>query len=114
PAAWCGMEKVVEALTKGGVAPESIRIVRWGGPEDDHNPGLPHGYDLRDALRSGPDPPGKVLETLLADAADPPAPWLTKGKAGGKDDFLTPLPCSSWKELENDWRKAMRWTGGLR
>lgn len=43
-----------------------------------------------------------------------PEDWLAGGKPGAGGTFqLEPLTCTSWKQLINSWRKALKWTEGL-
>lgn len=56
------------------------------------------------------------LHALLARLRPVPESW-GNGKArprrGGDSGEMTPLPCRSYRELIQAWRRAMRWTDGL-
>lgn len=91
--------------------PEGVSYVRW--PAE-----LAAGHDVRDWLTRGADTsPLRVgrLGALLGLVGPVPDDWSPGGsrtsRPGGAGVEL--LPCRSWPELRNQWRKAMRWIDGL-
>jgi ribosomal protein L37AE/L43A len=113
PAGWAGMRRAAGILA--GTAKE-IRILRWGGSES-YSPNLAPGYDLRDALTTGPDSLPDRLAQLLATLGPLPDEWRIKPKprhaAHPKSEGMECTPCKSYKKLTTAWRKALLWNDGL-
>lgn len=120
PAAWVGARR----LTTMASGAESVRYLAWGGPGRTHDPDLPNGYDVRDALSGGTTAAERVklLEGLLLKVADVPADWEAGRKSAGvtgrvpvalRADSPECLPCSDWRTLQSKWRVAMKWIPGL-
>lgn len=86
-----GLEKLTHLLT-GKNPPASIYYLKW----DEQ---LQNGYDINDLLKEN-----KLsgIEYLMNKTVKVPDEWKAQE-----------AKCQSWKELENSWRKAMRWTEGL-
>ncbi len=120
-----GMRRAAELLAKAGERPAAVRYLAWG---DDAAPSglggtyadsLPSGFDVRDALTKSVTGPGdrvRNLGTLLSRVAPIPDAWVpgrgaaAKAKGGVE---LECLPCTSYKALVNEWRKAMHFMDGL-
>lgn len=116
PAGFAGMRRVSASLLKSKPGPSEVRYLAWGGEGNDHNPGLPDGYDVRDYLTQEypeiPDGPtiARLLSTLLQETYVVPVVWALEPSGG---DTLACLPCTSWNLLANAWRAALKWTEGL-
>lgn len=112
PAGWAGTRRTVEALTgsSAGGPPSSVECLRWG--EDGHDPTLKSGWDVRDVLKLLDTPAGRVevLSGLLAMVVPVPDDWGMKREAIARSTprELTSIPCTSWADLLNSWRKALR------
>lgn len=125
PVAWEGMKRVTAMLATHKHPPQSVSFLAWGGVSgdklNDHDPSLPHGYDVRDFLngKGSPNQPTRVtadyrvarLQDLLNMVKPCPKEWVTEEAKAKAKGLLTPLPCDSWHTLENAWRKAMYWDG---
>lgn len=118
-AGWDGMKRLAALLCQADEPPESVSILRWG--DDGYDPSLSDGYDVRDWLskRKGAETAaGRVrLFGELRDKVQPiPEDWApgrtSKARKTGAAE-VEMLPCSTWAELQNSWRKAMRWIDGL-
>lgn len=48
PAGWAGMKRVAQMMASAEEPPAEVHYLAWG--EGNHEPGLPPGYDVRDAL----------------------------------------------------------------
>lgn len=118
PAGLAGMQRVAGLLRQSSTPPASIHYLKWGNEGDGWNPNLPTGYDVRDHLTRHL----KVRERLQAVAelttwlAPLPAEWAQQattnaGKPAANQIQL--LPCSTYRDLELAWRKALRWLPGL-
>lgn len=103
PAGFAGMKRDTAKIAS--VAHE-VQYLKWG--EEGYDPKLPSGYDLSDALLEGKHH-GIVLVYHRIEEA--PIEWRVATSVSGGE--IGPKPCSSWKELINYWRKAMKWTPGL-
>ncbi|MGL6095361.1 MAG: hypothetical protein ACRC7O_06130 [Fimbriiglobus sp.] len=126
PAGYAGMRRATAALTlpPPGERPASVSYLAWG--PNGYDPGVKAGYDVRDLLTGdGKDPlplaaRAARLGLLFSKVRPVPDEWV-RGKAkGGKPGAVgngstdpDPLPCTSWKELERAWKKAMKFTEGL-
>ena len=116
-----GMRRVAEMLASVSEPPKTIEFLRWGEPGKSFNPDIPHQYDIRDFLTQG-NPTQEERVQRLAKLLSPewihpiPPEWVAgrsvEAKKTGSLD-LASVPCSSWKALVNQWRKAMQWTEGL-
>lgn len=105
--------KLTRMLAKAERPPKELRVLYWGPKGYDEN--QPHGYDLRDLLTS--DENRFVgLSSFLQKIQPVPGEWLPGRSAEAVRRGLTTvelLPCSSYKNLVNQWRKAIKWTPGL-
>jgi len=108
PAGWTYALR--NAQTLKGIA-RSVNLCRWGDPGYDQS--LPSGYDVRDRLgvletikeRSEA---WSNLSTLLIPADGVSMPGDSE-KIAGKEVKLKTVPCSSFKDLTDAWRKAFQW-----
>lgn len=118
-----GMKRAVEALTQLFNPPSELSYLNWG--KDGYDPNLISGYDVRDIL-TGRGPQGgegkanRILDrvSLLAKLYERltpiPAEWIEEAKvSSGYQESLEPIPCDSWEELVNHWRKALYWSPRL-
>jgi hypothetical protein len=113
-----GMRRVAGLLA--GTAQE-IRYVQWG-PEG-YDRSLPDGTDVRDLLSGRPE--NTLHEALGARVArfqglagrvvGVPAPWLERKKIRVDEPSkrLEPAPCTEYRDLVTEWRKALRWRAVL-
>ncbi len=128
PVGHAGMRKVVEVVSRAtgaSDAPSEILYLDWGGEGKGWDPGLEDGWDIRDCLRQGEGIPQRIslANQILSKAKPIPPDWLPGRKRQGTLALGQPgnsykeqidiLPCRSWKELVNAWRKALKWTEGL-
>jgi hypothetical protein len=119
PVGYVGMQKVVQALGHAPEPPESLHYLNWGPNGYDEK--LASGFDVRDMLTdksTGGTALGRLvmLSHLRTKLSPIPQEWLpgrTKeaAKSGGVE--LELLPCQSWKALQNQCRRALKWTEGL-
>lgn len=117
-AAYLGMKRVSEILSRADTPPSEIHYVQWGS-KTYFNPDLPSGFDVRDFLtKDAPDVKSRIglLEKLLAKIRPIPDEWVSQRtnsakKHGGLEVDM--LPCEKWSDLINAWRKALLWTDGL-
>lgn len=117
-AGYDGAKRVANTLASAEEAPESISFLQWG-PEG-HDPELPSGYDIRDAITSMGSAPSERIKGLAAGVLSriEPIPdnWITgRSKANSKKGSveIELLPCRSWGTLTDACRKALKWTHGL-
>lgn len=116
-AGFAGARRVAQTLGRAEEQPKLIQYLNWG-PKG-YDPDLPSGHDVRDFITTdGPTIVQRAtnLEVLLSKITPIPADWIsgrTKAarKAGATDMDL--IPCDSFTDLQNQWRKAMKWTEGL-
>lgn len=116
PAGFAFTRRACSILAGADNPPASLHYLCWGDGGYDSN--LPSGYDLRDKLSEDDSPDGRVmiLADLLRMVRPIPEDWLAgrsleARKSGGTD--LELLPCRSWDEVTNQFRKAMHWTAGM-
>ena len=121
PGALLGLELVAKTLNK----PKSIDYLHWGaGGDTYHNLGLNNGYDLCDAIGRGKTSPLRGLAARIEGLqglgplwAPIPNAWLKSGQNGHSNgstqNKVEYTPCSTYRELINSWRKALKWTNGL-
>lgn len=113
-AGYDGMVRIARRLS--GVA-SNVRWLRWG--PDGYNPNKPSGWDVRDELgacstieerRAG-------LSALLGLVEDAPRDWFNPAQRinGHSHDSgsVEALPCSTYVECEEAWRKALYWREDL-
>lgn len=107
PAGHAGARRVAETLINSSEPPASVSILSWG--EGGYDPARKHGYDVRDLLTSGDRAEG--VEEFLTRIQPIPEEWRTEQvkKASGGGARIDMIECHSWKELTNQWRKAMQW-----
>lgn len=117
PGAWRAVKELSAALIGEGHDPSTIRHLRWADgefdPEDadtDHNPNLPHGFDVRDFFKASHSLKGRkeLLPELLENVVAVPDQW-SKEVNEKKESGTRTLECSSWVELEKTWSHAMHW-----
>lgn len=115
PAGFSALRRAVNLMSNAEVFPSEVNYLAWG-PEG-YDPVLPSGYDVRDALqgRTAGERVGQ-LNALAARILPIPAEWISgrmkaSGDGGVGQDWL---PCESWPELVNAWRKSgLKWIEGL-
>lgn len=113
-----GMQRVARALKASATPPANIYYLHWG--DNGFNADLADGYDVRDCLAPQADTPlaRRVvhLQELLGKLKEVPDQWLDgvkPEKVRTGSNGLTPSDCTTWKRLEEEWRKALRWRQGL-
>lgn len=117
PAALMGVKSLAEALVGSSKGPESIDFLCWGN--EGYDLSLESGTDMRDLFKASGDSLVsriKAWETLASKITSIPSEWIKGGSnatTGGKNQVDDILPCTTYKDLSNAWRKAMRWTEGL-
>lgn len=110
PAGFTGVRHATRVMVNSSQEdhPKEIRFLQWGG--GGYTRDLPDGYDIRDLIQEkGID---DTLTFIDQHVAAIPEDWL-KELVDETSVHLQPLYCISWDELENVWRKAMKWTKGL-
>lgn len=137
PAAFSGARRMTEnLLADTATRPASVSYLAWGG-DADHDPDLPAGHDVRDSVcgpdGAGHDPVSRAVRysAVLAKVRPVPSGWLPSGylpesrggegedggdgqaAGSGRSGGLEEEPCSSWSDLTDAWRAAVRWTEGL-
>lgn len=115
-AGWDGMRRLAAILCQADEPPESVSILRWG--DEGHDPSLADGFDVRDWLKAGKNPAGRIrlLQDLRERIQPIPEDWAPGRTAQARRDgkaSMEMLSCRSWAELQNTWRKAMKWFDGL-
>lgn len=119
PAAYVGMKRVTRLLSESEYNPKKVEYLAWGGANRNHDPRRPSGYDIRDLLSSAGnslahrvEKVGEVIRSLQPVPEDW-VPGRSPLSASKGSLTLDCVPCRSWKELLNDWKKAMKMTQGL-
>lgn len=109
PAAITGIKNVVDTLINHSHTPNSISYLRWGNDGDGYSSKLADGYDIGDYLRQGNTlkERKKLWSTLSQKIVPVPDEWKVKKTIHAVN--LKPSKCLSWRDLVNDWRKAMQW-----
>ena len=110
-AGWDGSRRVTEILASSPKPPESIDVLCWG--RDGHDPDLPNGFDLRDAVaRDGPE---NAVKLVLSRVAGVPAQWTSDRVhvKGRTVSVLQSMSCSSFRDLTTAWRIALKWRRDL-
>ena len=113
-----GAKRIAEILSRSSKPPASIEYLEWG-PQG-YDPNLKSGTDLRDIFNNAGTTLGPrlaALDYLLGKIAtlqseDDGEPF-TASESKIHKPSIELTPCSSYRELTNAWRKAMRWTDGL-
>jgi ABC-type polar amino acid transport system ATPase subunit len=113
PAGESGIQKALATMAASGYSAESVCYVKWG--EDGYDPNLPSGYDVRDSLGTGGlEQRLTGLRALLGRIHTVPEEWITEPSvAANSRNRLAPKVCTSYDQLVEAWKKAMRWTSGL-
>jgi len=118
PAGWHALKRVTGLLSASAEPPSEIMYLNWG--ENGYDPDLPSGHDLRDQLGAGETAEDRVklLAGLFARIVPVHESWIQESKKAstrkaGKKNGLSLQDCSSYAELIQTWRKAMKWTSGL-
>jgi hypothetical protein len=122
PSGLAGVKRACAALARCPERPGAVSYLRWGpeGFDPDRKP----GYDVRDwfvEAGKGLADRARAVGPLLAKVVPVPNEWAAGAAAGsggmganGRGSVeLRPMPCHSWKQLTDAWRKAMKWTEGL-
>lgn len=116
PAGYSAIKRAVKLFSTAEEPPHHIQYLKWG--VEGFDPALPSGYDVRDHL-SAKTAQERMLQArdLLTKIEPIPSGWIqtTGGKAANKKSSadIDLLPCESWEELLNQWRKCMRMVEGL-
>ena len=114
PAALDGVRRNSRIVKGSDSPPVEVRYLRWGA--DGYDLSMPSGTDVRDRLRDLDlkQMPARVGE-ILSKVTRVPDEWHSDVVSGESDgiDRLQIAPCSTYREVEVSWRKAMQWTGGL-
>lgn len=117
PAGLAGTKRAVNNLARLKNPPTDMFYINWG--EEGFDPELPDGTDVRDMLTDGgADTWGERvanLTELMSRIDNPSVEWM-EGKTLDEDEegsVLLSVPCTDWKALIKQWRKALRWTQGL-
>jgi hypothetical protein len=100
-----GSKVAAGRLSSGEGSPRSVSYLRWG-PQG-YDPGLPNRYDVRDVLKSVKGTGFARVEALsgvLAKVEPVPKEWMLETEL---------LSCTSWDQVVNSARKALRWNEGL-
>lgn len=113
-----GAKHVVNVMVVADDPPASIHRLKWG--EADHDPDLPHRYDIRDLLAFPPEEVSGTYEDevssrlhFMFERIEPvPADWVEGAKKKGKP-LVEPLPCKSWDELVKVCEKALHFHEGM-
>lgn len=118
PAGYAGAKRIAQILARAENPPSEIYYLAWGGAGKDHDSNLTPGYDLRDYFSQEETVEGRVslVKEFIGKLLPIPGDWVggrtVEAKVSGGTD-IDCKECSSWKELRNAWRKAMKWTEGL-
>lgn len=102
PAGYAGMRRAIQVV---GKALSSAEIIDWG--PNGYDPDRPSGFDLSDLKKQeGP------LALLKLGFTEPPEDWLVNPNIPRdvEGHTIEAAPCSSYKELVNYWRKALKMT----
>lgn len=107
PAGWNGSLRSANMLA--GVA-DSVHVLKWG--EQGYDLTLDDGFDVRDAVNGYDNINDRVkalkgIYSLFIPAPTGSGERKPEVKSGTKK--LQPLPCSTYKEVINAWRKALKW-----
>ncbi len=118
PAGWAGAKRVATILAKAEEPPTSIKYLAWGGKDKDHDPNLTSGYDLRDYFSQEDTLSGRIglVGEFLDKVLPIPSDWIDGRTVQAKQSGGTEISCkecSTWRELNMAWRKALKWTEGL-
>lgn len=111
-AALRGLKHALQEIHTANEHPEAIDYLAWGPEEDQFNPDLPSGYDVRDHLTQMADADERLIlyNDLLAHLKPIPKEWIPGGlRKKGQHAALEPMECTSWKALTNECRKALKW-----
>lgn len=116
PAALAGAKRVTEILTSSHKPPSSINYLCWG--TEGFDPNLPSGTDLRDMFKASGNllgPRVKALDKILSKVTYVPDEWVKSSPthSGTSKSKSNQIECTSYKELVNSWKKALKWTDGL-
>jgi hypothetical protein len=129
-AGYDAMRRVTICLTTAPDQPSTVNVLDWsGGGGTCHDPDLPDGWDVRDALSQADDefvpPPHSRLtnlESLLSLVTPFPQEWVQgigQGNAPGNvgnpgEPTMDLLPCHDYDTLDYAWTNCMHWIPGLR
>lgn len=116
PAGWAGVKHACTVLAGAKDRPAEVRALWWG--EDGYDPAKPSGYDVRDWFTAETTLAGRVrlLGEFLGKVRPVPAEWSAPKKAvavNGHHHKARATSCTSWRQLQQAWKRAMTWTEGL-
>lgn len=107
-----GMKRVGGLLLASVPSPKTVCYLKWG--EEGYDLALPNGYDLRDALSGKKEQRVSMLIEVAGLFAPAPPEWQSVGAAvADEKKDADCLPCSSWAEMIQSWKVAMKWVEGL-
>lgn len=105
-----GMQGVARMLLGAKRPPAEISYLHWG--DSGYNGELPSGYDVRDWLTTQMDKSlAQRASSLLTMVKTVPDDWkqgIRRNHGRGIMGLLSNR-CMTWKELNNEWRKALYW-----
>ena len=104
-AGYDGMARTARRLAS---AAADIKYLRWGS--EGYDPGLPDGWDVRDALATAPNR-REAVAGILSRLEPVPADWVL-GPAiggGGHRRGTEALDCDKWADCEAAWEDALHW-----
>lgn len=115
PGGWSSAKRLFSKLI-ATTPPSSIQVLRWG--IDGFDPDITSGYDIRDRIGEESTAQGRshALGEILSKVEPAPEEWVNDGPSSSgsrSESRLEIIECTSWKELTNQWRKAMKWSEGL-
>jgi hypothetical protein len=108
PTGYQATQRLVRVL-RGSMPSASIKYLSWG--KEGYDETLSSGTDVRDIVSSMGHVEG--LKFLLGRVKEAPKEWKGRPRRGGSDALLAPKKCGRYKDMENAWKKAMKWTKGL-
>jgi hypothetical protein len=117
PSSLGGIKRVVELMQKESKYAKSVKYLQWG--EEGYTKNHPSGYDVRDALTEPEDFAGRVerLKGLLDTVRDIPPEWAGNSKkptgSGVTPLQMDLLECTSFKQVEDSFKKSMTWMEGM-
>lgn len=102
PAGYAGMRRAIQVTVK---SLNSAQIIDWG--PNGYDPNRPSGFDLSDLKKEE-----SSVALLNLSFTDPPEDWLINPNIprDSEGHTIEPAVCTSYKELMNHWRKALKMT----
>lgn len=117
PAGHSALQRAIGLLSKCEEPPKEVGYLHWG--EHGYDPTRKDGYDVRDWISPGKDIKERIalIQQLINHVLPIPDEWikgkLRSGSSSNGEITTDCVPCYSWKELINQWRKAIRMTVGI-